>query len=393
MRYTGKRMGRKELLFLMVGASTVNYVGRTAMAVAGPDIARQYQFSEAELGQIFSAFWLGYGLTMWPAGWLADRYGAARVLGICGLITAALLAGNVAFSALAGFLLLRLLFGVTSAVLYPACGNLTLLSFARERMASVQGLVVGGSNFGAALAPLLVVWVSQRAGWQGSFLAVAGLTLAFFLVWMARLRTDVRVAPKEQGFLRLRRPLVLLAAQGFCIGYFYSFGDTWSFYYFRDVRHFSDQQSALFTTLLQVAGGIMMPLGGWISDWIAPRYGRMRPAFWALLASGALLAASTWMQDPIAVLALITSAYSLVVACEGVYSWALLTSSPESPGSGFGFANGVGSGAQFLAPLSLPWIAGRWGWDAALYSACAALLLGALLWRWAGIPGERPAVA
>jgi MFS family permease len=128
----------------------------------------------------------------------------------------------------------------------------------------------------------------------------------------------------------------------------------------------------------------MMPFGGWLSDFIAPKYGRMRPAFLALLASAAFLAASTWAASPIAVLALITACYSLVVACEGVYSWALLTASPDSPGAGFGFANGVGSGAQFLAPLSLPWIAGRWGWDAAVYSAAAALLFGAVLWVWAG---------
>jgi len=375
-------MNRKELLVLMVGASTINYVGRTAMAVAGPDIAKQYGFSEAELGQIFSAFWLGYGLMMWPAGWMADRYGAGRVLGICGLITVALLAGNAAVGVLAGFLILRLLFGVASAVLYPACGNLTALAFASGKLAGVQGLVVGGSNLGAAAAPFFVLWVSRWAGWQGAFLAVAGLTLVFFAVWMLRVRMD-GVVEKKVEFLRLRRPLVLLALQGFCIGYFYSFGDTWSFYYFREVRHFSEEQSALFATVLQVAGGVFMPLGGWLSDLIAPKYGRMWPAFGALLLSAGMLGASTWAANPLAVLAFLTAGYSLVVACEGVYSWALLTSSPDSPGAGFGFANGVGSGAQFLAPLSLPWIAGRWGWDMAVYSAAAAVLLGAVLWRWA----------
>jgi len=377
-------MGRKELLFLMVGASTVNYIGRTAMAVAGPDIAKQHQFSEVELGQIFSAFWLGYGLMMWPSGWLADWFGAGRVLGICGLISAALLAANGAVSTLAAFLILRLLFGVASAVLYPACGHLTTLAYPNERMAGVQGLVVGGSNIGAALAPFLVLWVSRWAGWRGAFVAVAGLTLVFFTVWAVRVRMAQPLVRKKPEFLQLRRPLVLLAAQGFCIGYFYSFGDTWSFYYFREVRHFPDEQSALFATVLQAAGGVMMPLGGWFSDFIAPTYGRMRPAFLALLASAALLAASTWAASPLAVLALITAAYSLVVACEGVYSWALLTTAADSPGAGFGFANGVGSGAQFLAPLSLPWIASRWGWDTAVYSAAAAVLCGAVLWRWAG---------
>lgn len=365
----------------MVGASTINYIGRTAMAVAGPDIARQYHFSEAELGQIFSAFWLGYGLMMWPSGWLADRFGAARVLGICGLLTVALLGGNAAIATLAGFLALRLLFGMASAVLYPACGNLTSLAYPNEKMAGVQGLVVGGSNFGAALAPLLVVSVSAWAGWRGSFLVVAVLTLLFFLLWLWRVRLSEHASERRPEFLVLRRPLVLLALQGFCIGYFYSFGDTWSFYYFREVRRFSEEQSALFAAVLQIAGGIMMPLGGWLSDRVAPRLGRSWPAFTALALSAALLQASTFAAQPWAVLALLTASYSLVVACEGVYSWALLTRAADSPGAGFGFANGVGSAAQFLAPLSLPWIAARWGWSAAVGSAALAVLLGAFLWR------------
>ena len=179
-------MDRKELLVLMVGASAVNYIGRTAMAVSGPDIARQFRFSEAELGQVFAAFWLSYTLVTWPSGWLADRFGAARVLGLCGLATAALLAGSAAVSFLAGFLILRFLFGAASAVLYPACASLALRSFPPDRLAGVQGLVIGGSSLGAAIAPALVVWLSLRAGWRGSFAAVGALTAASVVLWTRR---------------------------------------------------------------------------------------------------------------------------------------------------------------------------------------------------------------
>lgn len=374
-------MNRTELLLFMVGASTVNYIGRIAMSVAGPEIARQHQFSEGELGQIFSAFWLGYAIMTWPSGWLADKFGAARVLGLCGLATAALLGANAAVSALAGFLALRLLFGVASAVLYPACGNLSMLSFPAVKIAGVQGLVIGGSNLGAAIAPFFVLWASHSAGWRGAFAAVGLLTLAFFLLWMFRVRVAGHAGDGPRASLRINRTLILLAAQGFFVSYFYSFGDTWSYYYFREVRHFPEEQSALFTTLLQVAGGIAMPLGGWISDLIAPRWGRTYPIVAALAASAALLGVSPLAQCPLWVLALIVAAYSLVVASEGVYSWALLVSTPESPGSAYGFGNGIACGAQFLAPLAFPWIAGRWGWDASVLSATVALAASAVLWR------------
>ena len=372
-------MGRKQLLGWMVGSITINYIGRSAMSIAGPDIAKQYGFSEAELGQIFAAFWLGYAVMMWPSGWLADRFGAARVLGICGLVTAAALAGNAGVSVLFGFLALRLAFGVFSAVFYPACGSLTL-AFPSEQFASVQGLVGAGSNLGAAVAPMLVLGLSRWWGWQGAFLAVAGLTLVFFVLWVWRMPTAPTAAPERREFLRLSRPLVLLSLQYFCISYFYSFGDSWSFYYFREIRHFPEEQSALFATLLQVAGGVMMPLGGWLTDVMAPRWGRVRPIFLGLAASGVMLAASTWMVSPVAVLTLITAAYGLVVACEGAFWWAVLTNSADSPGAGYGLANGIGNLAQFAAPLLMPWIAARWGWDAAVWSVALALAGAAAFW-------------
>lgn len=372
-------MERKQLLAWMVGSIAFNYIGRSAMSVAGPDIARQYGFSEVELGQIFAAFWLGYSLMMWPSGWLADRFGAARVLGICGLVTAATLAGNAAASVLFGFLALRLAFGVFSAVFYPACGNLTL-AFPREQFATVQGIVGAGSNLGAAVAPMLVLGLSRWWGWQGAFLAIAGLTLVYFGLWIRKMPMPHTTAPERQEFLRLSRPLVLLSLQYFCISYFYSFGDSWSFYYFREIRRFPVEQSVLFATLLQVAGGVMMPLGGWLADRLAPRLGRVRPIFAMLAASSVMMAASTWMVGPAAVLALITAAYGLVVACEGAFWWAVLTNSADSPGAGYGLANGVGNVAQFFAPLSMPWIAARWRWDAAVWSVALALAGATAFW-------------
>ena len=83
--------------------------------------------------------------------------------------------------------------------------------------------------------------------------------------------------------------------------------------------------------------------------------------------------ASTRTASPVAVLAFITAAYSLVVASEGAFWWAVLTIAPESPGAAYGFANAVGNVSQFAAPLVLPWIAGRWGWDAAVWSVSVAL--------------------
>lgn len=374
-------MGRKQLLAMMVGASTVNYIGRMTMSVAGPSIAREHGFNEAQLGEIFSAFWLGYGLMMWPSGWLADRFGAARVLGLCGLATAALVAGTPIAGTLALFLVFRFLFGVASAVLYPACGNLTAIYYDARHHAGIQGLVVGGSNFGSAIAPLLAAFMMQQGGWPLSFHVVGALTLAFFGFWMVSVKDSASTAGRRpDGKMRWNAAIVLLALQAFCVGYYYSFADTWSYYYFKEVRHFDDSTSALFTTAVQISGGIMMPLGGWLSDVIAPRMGRRIPAFVALTAGGVFLAAAALAENPAAVITLLSISYSLVVACEGVFWWAVIAHAAEAPGSACGFANGVGSLAQFLAPLSFPAIAAAVNWNASVLSAAAILAIAGILW-------------
>jgi len=359
----------------MTAASVVNYVGRTVMAIAGPDLAREYGFSETELGQIFSSFWLGYAILMWPSGWLADRFGAARVLALCGLATAALSAGTAYASTLAGFLILRFLFGAASAVLYPACGNITTQAFRSENFASVQGLVVGGSSLGTALTPLLVTALS---GWRSSFLVAGLVTAVFFGLWGLRV-VNSGAASSTTPF-RLHSATLLLGMQSFCVGYYYNFTDTWSYYYFKEVRSFGAGESALFTFLLQLTGGLAMPLGGWIADRIAPHFGRRVPAVAALLAAGLCVAAGSAATVPSIVLALITASYALVVGVEGLYSWGVLASTPESPGAAYGFTNMAGSVAQFLAPLTFPWLAARSGWTMSVCTAAGALGIAALLW-------------
>jgi MFS family permease len=40
----------------------------------------------------------------------------------------------------------------------------------------------------------------------------------------------------------------------------------WIYYYLGQVRHVGESQSAMYTTMIFVTMGIMMPVGGWISD-------------------------------------------------------------------------------------------------------------------------------
>ena len=68
------------VVFLLAAVVFINYVDRGALPTAAHLIQDDLQLSERQLGLLFSAFFWTYTLTQIPVGWLAERYGAHRIL-------------------------------------------------------------------------------------------------------------------------------------------------------------------------------------------------------------------------------------------------------------------------------------------------------------------------
>jgi len=65
---------------LLAAALFINYVDRGAVPTAAHLIQDELGFSARQLGLLFSAFFWSYTLLQIPVGWVAERYGAQRVL-------------------------------------------------------------------------------------------------------------------------------------------------------------------------------------------------------------------------------------------------------------------------------------------------------------------------
>src|ERR1700724_4594393 len=122
------------LVALMIALSGMSYFDRTIMSIAGPGIMKEFHISETAMGAVYSAFLLSYTICMTPGGWLTDVFGARQVLTASVLGTALLtgltaLCGNPGLGAIFGvvpsFLVVRFLFGVTAAPLYPATARMS----------------------------------------------------------------------------------------------------------------------------------------------------------------------------------------------------------------------------------------------------------------------------
>jgi MFS family permease len=76
-----------RLVLLVTASVCINYIDRGNLATAAPLMQDELQLSASQLGVLLSAFYYGYVICMPGMGWLAERYGAKRVLAagvLCG---------------------------------------------------------------------------------------------------------------------------------------------------------------------------------------------------------------------------------------------------------------------------------------------------------------------
>ena len=108
-----------KLVLLVTAAVFINYIDRGNLATAAPLIHDALHLNAAQLGLLFSAFYPTYVLCMPATGWLAERFGAQRVLaaGIAIWSVTTLLTGFA--GGFASLLALRLMLGVGESVAFP----------------------------------------------------------------------------------------------------------------------------------------------------------------------------------------------------------------------------------------------------------------------------------
>jgi MFS family permease len=184
-----------RVVALLTLAAFINYVDRGNLATAGPLIRDQFALSNAQLGLLLSAFFWSYTPAQVPAGWLAERLDARRVLAV-GL---AVWGVATALTGLAtGFMMLlflRVMLGLGESVMYPASFKI----LAREALEGQRGRangflaagLFGGPTFGTLAGGLLMAWL----GWRVVFLAFGCVSVLWLWPW---LRTPIR-RPRSGG--------------------------------------------------------------------------------------------------------------------------------------------------------------------------------------------------
>ena len=155
---------RWVILALLFLVSVVTYLDRVNISVAARQMMPALGLTDLQMGQVFSAFVVGYAVCQIPGGWLGDRWGSRVVLAaavvwwsvftamtaVAATLPVVEILGVVA--TLAG---VRFLIGVGEAAALPNF-NRTVADWLRphERGLGI-GIAIGGIGVGSALAPPL----------------------------------------------------------------------------------------------------------------------------------------------------------------------------------------------------------------------------------------------
>ena len=238
----------------------------TIVTVALPSVGRELGTGSHTLSWVLTAYFLSYGLMLFPGGSLVDRIGSRRV----GLLGLAIFAAGAAFGALAGsFGLLvasRLVQGVGAGLVSPASLAGAVSGFPPERRGSALGLWGASSGMANLIGPLvgglLTVAIDWRACWWFFVPASAAVALAIRRFVPQTVRAD---ETPEAGGLRQRvvAAAALVAALTFVvmIGAFYLAQQ-----YLQVAAGYSALGAAAALTLIAVLVGVAAPLAGMLSD-------------------------------------------------------------------------------------------------------------------------------
>jgi MFS transporter, ACS family, aldohexuronate transporter len=173
------------LLFL---GTTMNYVDRQVLGLLAPELQTKIGWNEAQYGYIVTAFQAAYALGLLLMGRLIDligtRIGYALSIGIWSLSAAAhaLARTPLAFGAA------RFALGLGEAGNFPAAIKTVAEWFPKKERALATGIFNSGTNVGATLGPLVVLWVASRFGWQFAFLSTGLLSFIPIIFWVRTYR-------------------------------------------------------------------------------------------------------------------------------------------------------------------------------------------------------------
>lgn len=417
----GRSRYRYVVFSMVVVITCINYIDRGAISYAQADITKEFGFGTAAWGNVLGYFGYGYLVGALVGGSLADRkgpkwvwMGAAALWSVVEMATA--FAGHIGAalfggSALAGFALVRVLFGLAEGPVFSTI-NRTMANWATvpERgFAASLGLL--GTPVGALLtAPIAVGLLSLTHSWRVLFLLLGVLGFIWLVVWsfvftnlpedssrvstgeLAEIRSTEGMVDGERSLATedqelpwyhfFTSPTLVFNAVGYFAFQYVNFLIlTWTPKYLQDEFGFKLSSLWYLGMVPWIGAAVTVLLGGRISDLLRRRTGSLYVARSLFAAISLMLTAICFACIPLvhsaaAALVVMAIGNALNFLPNSVYWTVVIDTAPTRAGAFGGITHAIANIATVLAPALTGYLVAGHGFNAMFVAAGVATGVG-----------------
>jgi len=178
------KKSRNVILALLFLGWSLGNLDRYIMNYAVVSITGDLQLDASSTGIILSAFFLGYAIMQIPGGWLADKFGAKRIL-LTAVIMWSIFTGLTAIAwSLTAMIMIRFLFGIGEGGFQPSSSKIIATIFPKEERGRAMSIMLTSGGIVSLIVPLLAAYLLGTIGWRMMFIIIGAIgAIIAYLYW------------------------------------------------------------------------------------------------------------------------------------------------------------------------------------------------------------------
>ncbi|MCW2258276.1 ACS family glucarate transporter-like MFS transporter [Providencia alcalifaciens] len=396
------------IIFFVIGL--IAYMDRANLSIVAEHMMTDLGLSKVQFGFLGALFSLGYALAQIPSGILAERFGSRRVVTISLYIWSAFTILTVVAPTYIWLCIVRFLFGVGEAPLYPSNAVFNSWWFRQNEKARAASFLLAGSYFGPVIAPTLTVFIMITLGWHAVFwiFGVVGIVIGALWYLVARNKPEdhpnisqSEIAHIQEGrsfqessvesvkapwrIFMQDRAFWAIGIQYFFVGYMTTLFMIWLPTYLQEAQGFSLTHMGIAASFPWLAICIAVLTAGTVSDWLLNKgYSQLVARGYVAIIGFILFiigicgaATTTSAIMSVAWLTLALGSLGLPV----VTSWAIAADKGKQyAGSVSSWMNLWGNLGGVISPILCGWLAQNFGWNVALLFNIVPVCLAIICW-------------
>jgi sugar phosphate permease len=412
---------RYKIMMMMVIITIINYIDRGAISYGQGSIIQEFGFDKIAWGAVLGYFGYGYIFGSLLGGIMSDKKGPKFVWMVIGIawsifVMTTAIAGNIGQalfggSALAGFAVVRILFGFSEGPMFSTINKTNANWAAPKERGIAASLGLLGTPLGQLLTAPIAVALLSVTSWKTVFFILGALGIIWVIVWskmfkdmpeqhpkvskeeLARIRStegllkNETVVTKEEETVKwyefFKNPTMIFNAIGyFAFQYVNFLLLTWTPKYLQDQFHF-ELSSLWYLGMIPWIGAVFtVLLGGKISDALREKTGSLRIARSGLAVVSLLLTAVCFMLIPtqhsvVGVLTLMAIGNAFNFLPNSVYWTVVIDTEPRRAGTYGGITHFITNIATVVAPTLTGYLVVTYhGYSAMFVAAAISAVIG-----------------